>query len=86
MLNKKVERDEATNLFFVLVRLNGLAEPDYYVVPKEVVADFARANHERWLSTPGKNGQQHVDTPIRQFMDPEDKYRGRWDLLGLNDE
>jgi hypothetical protein len=85
MLNKKVENDEATNLFFVLIRLNGLGEPEYYVVPKYVVAAFARANHERWLSTPGKKGQPHVDTPIRQFKDPEDTYLGKRELLCLDE-
>jgi hypothetical protein len=84
MLTSKVEADTATNLFFVFVRLNGLAEPEYYVVPREEVSRFAAENHKKWLATPGKKGQPHRDTPIRQFSDADDKYLGRWDLLGLD--
>lgn len=83
MLSEKVESDLATNLVFVLVRLNGLGAPEYYVVPRKDVAQFVMDNHKKWLATPGRGGRPHVDTPIRQFRDPENRYLGRWDLLGL---
>ena len=39
-LVKKLDSGElASNLFFVFVSMNGLGEPAYYVVPKEVVAE-----------------------------------------------
>ena len=28
-------------------------------------------------------GQQHVDSALRKFRDPDDAYLERWDLLGL---
>ena len=84
MLNQKVESDIATNLFFVFVRLNELDAPDYYIVPRVEVANFARDNHQRWLQTLGRKGQQHQDTPMRKFADPENKYLGKWELLGLD--
>lgn len=31
-----------------------------------------------------KKGQQHKDTPIRNFFDTEDYYLDKWDLLGLH--
>ena len=40
--------------------------------------------HRRWLATPGRGGQLHNDTDMRRFKDPEEKYRDRWDLLGLD--
>lgn len=83
MLTSKVEADVATNLFYVFVRLNGFAAPDYYVVPREEVSRFAAENHKKWLATPGKKGQPHQDTPIRQFKPDEEKHRDRWDTLGL---
>ena len=84
MLNQKVESNEATNLFFVFVRLNHLDAPEYYIVPREDVSHFSAENHKLWLATPGRKGQQHNDNPMRQFKDAEDKYRDRWDLLGLD--
>jgi hypothetical protein len=83
MLNQKIEQDVATNLVFVFVRLNDLGTPEYYVAPRADVTSFATANHRRWLSTPGRKGQKHRDTTMRKFADPENKYLGRWDLLGL---
>jgi hypothetical protein len=84
MLNQKVEADIATNLFFVFVRLHGFGVPEYYVAPREDVSQFASENHRRWLAIPGRKGQPHRDTPIRQFIDAENKYLNRWDLLGLD--
>ena len=83
MLNHKIENEKSPNLFFVFVSLNALCNPEYYIVPREVVAVYAKDNHAQWLNTPGKKGQQHQDTPIRNFADPENKYLDRWDLLGL---
>ena len=84
MLNQKIENDIATNLFFVFIRLNDLNAPDYYIVPREEVARYARDNHQRWLNTPGRKGQQHQDTPMRKFADNENKYLNKWELLGLD--
>jgi hypothetical protein len=47
MLNQKHETDIATNLFFVFIRLNGLDAPDYYVVSREIAAEYARYSHQR---------------------------------------
>jgi hypothetical protein len=84
MLNQKIENDIATNLFFVFIRLNDLAAPEYYIVPRAAVARYAKENHKRWLDTPGRKGQPHQDTPMRKFADPENKYLGKWKLLGLD--
>ena len=84
MLNQKIETDIATNLFFVFIRLNDLAAPEYYIVPRAAVVRFATENHKRWLDTPGRKGQSHQDTPMRKFSDAANKYLGKWNLLGLD--
>jgi hypothetical protein len=83
ILNKKAEADEAENLFYVFVRLNCTREPAFHVVPRATVAQFVRANHQAWLRTPAKGGRAHVDTPMRKFKDPDDRYLGLWELLNL---
>ena len=85
MLNQKIESEVATNLFYVFIRLNDLANPEYFVVPKEAAAAYAKSNHERWLATLGRKGQAHNETTMRKFADPELKYLNRWDLLGLGE-
>jgi hypothetical protein len=85
MVNQKIEAEGvAENLFFVFITLNGLDSPEYYVVPKDSVARYTRENHQQWLSTTGRKGQKHVDTPMRKFRDPKGEYRDRWDLLELD--
>ena len=87
MVNANVEtQDVAENLFFVFVTLNDFDAPEYYVVPKRVVADYARNSHQRWLRSPSRSGQPHVDTPMRKFADPDRKHKDRWDLLGFDPE
>ena len=87
ILNQKVEHSIggalAENLFFVFVRLNELGAPAYHIVSRHVVAEFCRANHKRWLNTPGRKGQPHKDTAMRTFEDPASKYLDDWESLGL---
>lgn len=83
ILNHKAESIAADNLFYVFVRLNGLEQPLYHIVPSRDVAEQVRRSHEQWLATPGRKGQQHQATDARLFTDAEGEYLGRWDLLGL---
>ena len=86
MLNKKVETGYAENLFFVFVNLHDVdAAPSFHVVPSKTVAAFCRRSHQDWLKTPGRGGKKHKDTAMRKFADPSDKYRDRWDQLGLGE-
>lgn len=84
MMNKKAEADLADNLFYVFVCLPASTLPAYYIVPRKDVAKWVRESHRRWLATPGRGGRLHNDTDMRRFTDPEEKYRDRWDLLGLD--
>jgi hypothetical protein len=86
VLSEKAETYHAQGLFYVFVNLRNLEErPQYFIVPSEDVASFVKQNHADWLVTPGKNGQKHNDTTMRQFYDPEERYLERWDLLGLDE-
>jgi hypothetical protein len=84
MLTAKAEKDAATNLFYVFVRLNALDEPHYYVVPRQIVSRYIAKRHREWLKKPGRKGQAHKDTTIRHFRDDLGEYRDRWDLLRLD--
>jgi hypothetical protein len=87
VLNKRAEElpDEsvAKNLFYVFVSLNDLGVASFHIVPRGVVATYAREYHQRWLKTPGRKGRAHVDTTMRKFADSSGKYRDAWQLLGL---
>jgi hypothetical protein len=81
-VGEKAETRHSENLFYVFVALKQLNErPDYFIVPSKEVAKQVKESHKQWLATPGKKGQAHKDTSMRQFNDKDGKYLERWDLL-----
>lgn len=84
VLNQKVENlDLAANLVFVFVTLNDLGAPEYFIVPRKSVVNYARRRHAEYLRTPKRDGGVHKDNSMRKFDDPERAYQDRWDLLKL---
>jgi len=84
LLNEKSEEFVSKDHFYVFVALGQPRDrPRFHVVPSKLVADGIKNGHRQWLETPGRKGQKHRDTTMRQFADPEDKYLECWDLLGL---
>ena len=84
MLNEKSDDFISDSHFYVFVALGGVLErPSYHVVPSRVVATHTSTSHREWLRRPGRGGRKHVDNPVRHFLDPDDKYLERWELLGL---
>ena len=59
------------------------ATGSYHIVPSRTVAEYTATSHREWLRNPGRAGRQHVDNPVRNFSDADDRYLERWDLLGL---
>lgn len=58
-----------------------LDRPEYFIVPSILTADRVKDGHILWLQTPGKKGQPHQDTNMRQFPDREGEFLERWDLI-----
>lgn len=82
VLNSKSEDYFADNLFYVFVNLHGTAKaPEYFIVPSAEVAKYVKETHATWLNTPGRGGSAHNDSTMRKFMDLDEKYLNRWDLL-----
>ena len=82
-LSKKNETLLRDDIFYIFVSLNELESPEYHIVPSKIVTDTIRKNHEKWLNTPGKKGQKHNNTNIREFYDLEDSYLDQWELLKM---
>lgn len=80
-LNQKNENLIGEHIVYIFVALNELGTPEYHIVPSKIVADTISKAHAAWLNTPGKQGQPHKDTNIRNFIDKKDKYLNRWDYL-----
>lgn len=82
-LSKKNEDIVGDNIVYVFVALNELDVPEYHVAPSKMVAEIVKRDYATWLNTPGKQGQQHNDTSIRNFTDYDDEFLDRWDFLGV---
>lgn len=81
MLSKKDELRHEKNFFYIFVKFYNNEAPSYHIVPADIVSTTIHNNHTAWLNTPGKNGQQHQDQNMRKFIDKDNKYKDRWDLL-----
>ena len=84
ILSDKAEDFTPKNHFYVFVRLGATKDcPAYHIVPAKIVAKYVSSRHQAWLKGKKPNGGQRKDSAMRKFRDEENKYLGRWDLLGL---
>lgn len=81
-LSAKSEYIFGNNIYYIFVVLNDIEQPDYYIVPSEVVANTVKEGHKNWLNTPGRHGQPHVENSIRKFVLPKDsEYKNAWEKI-----
>jgi hypothetical protein len=69
--------------WFVFVALREITErPDFYVVPRNVVACRLYSDYQNWIHSPGRGGRQRNPTTTRDLDVVQIVgYRERWDLL-----
>lgn len=84
-LTAKSESLSSDNVIYFFVSLNEQDTPEYHIVPSTIVASKIKAEHDLWLNTPGRNGQKHNDTNLRNFTDSSDTYLNRWNYLGISE-
>jgi len=80
-VSAKNENIVGENIIYVFVALNELDMPEYHIVPSSLAAEIIKRDYQTWLNTPGKNGQKHNDTTIRNFTDYDDSFLDRWDFF-----
>ena len=69
-------------LFYIFVSLKTLdVRPEYFIVPSNYLSERIMSEHVKWLETPGKKGQPHQDTNMRQFEDRNGEFLEKWELL-----
>jgi hypothetical protein len=86
ILNKGIESlAPGDNFYIAFVDLIGIDEkPDYYIIPKNLFAEWIAKRHREWLLTPGRSGRPHADNPIRCFDKPQfvafETYHNNWNI------
>jgi hypothetical protein len=100
-MKEKQEHICGDRLFYCFVDFGKTtdARPTVHVLPSTLVASVLTNSHKKWLATPGKKGQPHLDGPMRRLL-PDytrvfgptdnpypkgwlDPYRDAWHLLEL---
>lgn len=74
LLNKNSEELKGDNIYYVLLCLNELEQPEYYIVESELIADNMQKGYQQWLQEEGKKEKRH-ETTMRKFA---------FDVLGVN--
>ncbi len=52
-----------------------------HIVSSVSFKNYVEQGHENWLNTPGKNGQDHKDNPVRVFNDDGDVYLDNYEFF-----
>jgi hypothetical protein len=82
---QKSRKSSSKNLFYVFVNLRNEKErPYFHIVPSRVVANRVKRGYAKWIKTLARSGKKHKDTSMRKFWDDREKYRDKWEILGLD--
>jgi hypothetical protein len=80
-MDVKNETIENKDFYYAFIRLNEFKEePDFWIVPSDVVAMVLKTSHEKWLRIPNKEGGKHNDSDFRNFWIRQHKlYPKNWE-------
>src|SRR3989344_6066192 len=71
-LSKKDEEGESPDFFYAFVKLNGFnKEPDFWIIPSEVVCPLIQRAHRNWGAMPGRNDKPHSLTNTMRILPVE---------------
>ncbi len=91
LLTKKSEVLRGNDIYYVLISLNDLGQPEYYIVESNLIADSMQKGYQLWIQDEDKKGTRH-ETTMRKFafdvhgvsnvlgLKAED-YKDKWDKL-----
>ena len=84
MLTKKSESFSSDDHYYVFVLLRGVGiRPEFHIVPSGVVAEYVSTSHRQWLVGKKSDGSPRKDSSMRNFRDPDGKYKEAWSMLNL---
>ena len=92
-VGRKAEKDYGGNFVWVLAGIPKAGSPEpleYFIIPSLEVSKNVREAHNKWMQTPGKNGQPHNDSNVRIIDLPPrqssagwriDQYKNNWAII-----
>ena len=68
-LSEKDEHGGEEDFYYIFVKLNELKnEADYWIIPSKRVNEVLKKSHEIWRKTPGRTGQAHGISNLRNLF------------------
>lgn len=65
-LSEKDENGQSKDFYYAFVKLNKFKiEPDFWIIPSEVVCPLIKNSHKKFRETPNKNGKKHRFSAVR---------------------
>ena len=65
-LSAKDEGGQSDDFYYAFVKLNKFnKEPDFWIIPSEVVCPIIKESNDRWLKAVGRNNKPHVHSTVR---------------------
>ena len=59
-LGIKDEKGKSKDFYYAFVKLNKFEEdPDFWIIPSQVVCPLIKKAHKRWSAAPGRNNRKH---------------------------
>lgn len=92
-VGRKAEKYYGENFIWVLAGIpTAKSDKDfeYFVIPSSEVSKNVKKAHQKWLDTPGKNGQAHNDSNVRTIHLPPhqsisgwqiEQYKNNWSII-----
>ncbi|HAE36413.1 MAG: hypothetical protein UR85_C0002G0036 [Candidatus Nomurabacteria bacterium GW2011_GWF2_35_66] len=66
ILSIKDETGQSDDFYYIFVKLNEFErEPDFWVIPSNIVCPLLREGHDKWRNTLGKNNKKHGVSNVR---------------------
>lgn len=67
-LSVKDENGESKDFYYAFVKLWGFkSEPDFWIVPSEILCPLLKNSHKKWTNTLNKKGGNHGHSDVRLF-------------------
>lgn len=92
-VGRKAEKYYGENFIWVLAGIptaNSDKDFEYFVIPSSEVSKNVKKAHQKWLDTPGINGQAHNDSNVRTIHLPPhqsfsgwriEQYKNNWSII-----
>lgn len=82
-VGRKAEKFYGDNFIWILAGIphaGSLSDFEFYVIPSKVLSKNVKQSHNKWLITPGKDGQPHKDSNVRAIHLPPRKCFNGWEI------